>query len=379
MNKKEIAEIRKLFKMERCAITRICGCYVNGDKEKVATFRESFLSLEEEESLKYFELFKKGLSGSLGRNLFNMEFPLATEEEGGTQAFLLAMRDSHLQDDTLTEAFYDKVIASYGVPDNYLILLIHQVYDVPGKSSAGDEMFDASDEVFDHIFCFICPVTLSKGALSYDGEEHLFHSRVRDWIVDKPAVSFLFPAFNDRASDIHSLLYYTAKASELHSELIDSLLGTVIPMSAENERDAFTDLVEETLGEDCDYEVVQNLHQQLHEIAEKQKEIPEVLTLSKVDVRDLLESSGADPEQMEHFDEKFEELAGDSQGFTAVNVMSTKRFEVKTADISVAVSPDRSDLVEQRIIDGRPCLVIPITDDMTVNGLRVTPVKNEVN
>ena len=172
MNKKEIAEIKKQFTQERCAITRICGCYVDGEKNKKTELKEAFLSLPEEEMFKYFAIFRKALSGTVGKNLLTMEFPLASEEAGGTQDFLMQLRASSLKDENLLEEFYDKIIENYYSVENYLILLIHAVYDIPGKSSDGEEMFDASDEVYDHILCCICPVTLSKPGLSYDEESN---------------------------------------------------------------------------------------------------------------------------------------------------------------------------------------------------------------
>ena len=94
MNKKEISEIKKQFTPNNCAITRICGCYVDGEKNKKTKLKEAFLSLSEEEMFKYFEIFKKTLSGTVGKNLINMEFPLEQEKEGGTQEFLLRLRGS---------------------------------------------------------------------------------------------------------------------------------------------------------------------------------------------------------------------------------------------------------------------------------------------
>lgn len=209
MIKQEINEIKRLYTPSNCSITRICGCYVDGEKNKKTEFREAFLSLPEEEIFKYFELLRKTLSGSPGKNLLDLEFPLASEEEGGTQEFLLRLRESRLKDDALLEEFYDKVISSYEYVGNYLILLIHDAYDVPGKTSDGLTMDDASDTVYEYILCSICPVNLSKPGLSYDATANEFHNRVRDWIVEMPEAGFLFPAFNDRASDIHSVLYYS--------------------------------------------------------------------------------------------------------------------------------------------------------------------------
>mgnify|MGYP002765853500 CR=1 FL=1 len=193
MNKKEISEIKKQFTPENCSLTRICGCYVDGEKNKKTELKEAFLSLSEEEMFKYFEIFRKSLSGTIGKNLMNMEFPLEQETEGGTQHFLMKLRESKLTDDALVESFYDKIIENYDYPENYYIILIHGVYDIPGKSSDGAEMFDASDEIYEHIMCCICPVKLSKAGLCYNAETNSIQDRIRDWIVELPDVAFLFP------------------------------------------------------------------------------------------------------------------------------------------------------------------------------------------
>lgn len=371
MNKKEIAEIKKQFTPANCAISRICGCYVDGEKNKLTEFKEAFLSLQEEEIFKYFEIFRKALSGTLGKNLLNMEFPLDTEREGGTQKFLQQLRDSNLKDDELLSKYYDKVIESYTYGENYLILLIDAAYDVPGKSSDNLEMFDASEEVYHYILSCICPVKLAKPALSYNPQDKCFQNRIRDWIVDMPQLGFLFPAFNDRGTDLHSLLYYSKDAEELHFDFTDSLLGCVLPLSAGGQKEAFQTLIEETLGDSCDYEVVKSIHENLHELAEEKKDSPDPVILNQEEVKNLLSISGVKNEKLEHFDQHFEETAGANATFLASNVMNARKFEVKTPDVTIQVSPDRSDLVETRIIDGRPCLVIPITDQVQVNGITV--------
>ncbi len=371
MNKKETAEIKKQFTPANCAATRICGCYVDGEKNKVTRFREAFLSLPEEEIFKYFEIFRKTLSGTLGKNLLNMEFPLETEKEGGTQEFLLRLRDSGLQDEELLEEYYDKVIDSFTYGENYLILLIHAAYDVPGKASDNLEMFDASDEVYQFIISCVCPVNLAKPALSYNPEEHCFQNRIRDWIVDLPMLGFLFPAFNDRSSDIHSLLYYSKNPEDLHFDFTDSLLGCTLPLTAKDQKEVFQELIEETLGDSCDYQVVREIHDNLHELAEEKKDSPDPVMLSQAEVRNLLSISGVDEKKLENFDRNFEAAAGENASFMASNIMNSRKFEVKTPDVTIQVSPDRADLVERRIINGRPCLVIPITDQVQVNGITV--------
>lgn len=371
MNKKEIAEIKKQFTQERCAITRICGCYVDGEKNKKTELKEAFLSLPEEEMFKYFAIFRKALSGTVGKNLLTMEFPLASEEAGGTQDFLMQLRASSLKDENLLEEFYDKIIENYYSVENYLILLIHAVYDIPGKSSDGEEMFDASDEVYDHILCCICPVTLSKPGLSYDEESNAFHTRICDRVVDMPDIGFLFPAFHDRSTDVHSLLYYAAKPEELRMEFVEPVLGCNLPLSAGDQKETFQTIVEETLGDACDYEVVKNIHEKLNEMIEEKKDEPDPVVLDRAEVKRLLEYSGVEEEKLSSFEEKYEEAAGTDTCFVASNVANTRQFEIKTPDVVVKVSPDRMDLVETKVINGRKCLVISLDNSVEVNGITV--------
>ena len=375
MNKKEVLEIRKQFTPANCAITRIAGCYVDHEKNKRMESKSAFLSLPEEEAFKYFDIFKKTLSGTMGKNMLNMEFPIDQEMPGGTQEFLMKLKASKLEDDMLLEEFYDKVIATYEYAENYYIILIHAMYDVPGKSSDNMEMFDASDEVYEYLVCSICPVSLSKAGLSYNAEANCIQDRIRDWVVDMPDKGFLFPAFNDRSTDIHGVLYYTKKSEDLQPELIEQLLGARMPMSANTQKETFQILIEDTLGEEGDYDTIRNIHETLNELIEKHKEEPEPLQLDKTDVRKVFEQSGVSAERMEQFDRNYEETAGEKTSLLAANIAETKKFQIETPDVVIKVNPERSDLIETRIIDGRQCLVIAVDDHIEVNGVNVRTLK----
>ncbi len=371
MLKNEIAEIKKLFTQKNCSITRICGCYVDGEKNKKMELKQAFLALPEEEMFKYFEILRKTLSGTVGKNLLTLDFPLATESEGGTQEFLLRLRDSKLKDDALLEEFYDKIIETYEYVGNYLILIVHDVYDVPGKATDGMEMEDASDEVYEYILACICPVNLSKPGLSYNAVENTFQNRIRDWVVSVPETAFLFPAFNDRGADLHSTLYYSKDSEELKWEFVEQLLGCPLPLSAGGQKETFQTLVEETLGETCDIEVVKNIHEKLTEMVEEHKEELEPLRLSKNEVKTLFASGGVTNEKMNEFDRHYDEIAGEATSLLVNNVMNTRTFEVKTPDVVIKVNPDRTDLIETKNINGRQCLVIELGGNVEVNGITV--------
>ena len=371
MIKQEINEIKKLFTPKNCSITRICGCYVDGEKNKKTELKQAFLALPEEERFKYFEILRKTLSGTLGKNLLTLEFPLVTESEGGTQEFLLRLRDSRLKDEALLEEYYDKIIDTYEYVGNYLILVIHDVYDVPGRTTDGIDMEDASDEVYEYLLTCICPVNLSKPGLSYNAAENTFQNRIRDWVVDMPETGFLFPAFNDRCADIHSTLYYSKDSEDLKETFVEQLLGCPLPLSAGGQKETFQTLIEETLGETCDIETVKSIHEKINEMVQEHKEDPAPLVLDKNEVKTIFASSGVDNDKMAEFDRHYDETAGKDTSLYVSNVVNTRTFEVKTPDVIIKVNPERTDLIETKTIGGRECLVIELSGNVEVNGITV--------
>ena len=378
MIKKEINEIKGLYKLEECSIARICGCYVDGEKNKITKINQRFLNLPEEEQHKYFEIFKKTLSGTTGKNLINMQFTTDSYMDEGARTFLYKLRDSGLEDDKLLEQFYDKVISSYSYIGNYIILLIHQVYDIPGKTKDNIEMEDASDEVYDYILCSICHVSLSKPGLSYNENDNMFHNQEQSHMVDLPDIGFLFPAFNNRQEDGDKVLYYSKDANMFEYQFLSSVLDCEVPLTAGNQKEIFQTLVTETLGEDCDYEIIKNIHDNLNEMIQEKKSEPEPVILDKTEVKELLEKSGVEEEKLNDFEEHFEMQAGENATFMAENIAETRKFEVKTPDVVVKINPDRTDLVDTMIIEGKKCLVIQIDEHIEVNGITVNPETGEV-
>lgn len=377
MNKKEILEIRKQFTPANCAITRIAGCYVDHEKEKRMTSKDAFLSLPEEVAFKYFDIFKRTLSGSLGKNLLNMEFPTEQESSDGKQEFLMQLRKSKLEDDELLDEFYDKIIESYDFAENYYIVLIHAMYDIPGRGTDGVEIEDASEEVYEFLLCSICPVHLSKPGLTYNPEHYQIENRIPDWIVDKPDKGFLFPAFNDRSTDIHSVLYYTKKSADLQQKLIDEVLGAEIPKSADEQKESFKCLVQDVMNEQLNYDNMRFLHDKLNELVEEHKDESESFELDKSDVRRMLEECVGN--ELPDFDEHYNKCIGEQGVLVATNITEMKTFDIRTPNVNIKVDSDRADLVETKVIDGRPCVVIAVDGIIEVNGIDVATIGKEKN
>lgn len=379
MTRKELNEIKSQYTLEDCGILRLCGCYVDGERNKITQFNENFLNLPEEEKHKYFDIFKKTLSGTPGKNLVDMKFNVDAYADEGARTFLMNLRDSGLKDDRLLNEFYDRIINNYSYVGNYLILLINQVYDIPAVTTDNIEMDDASDEVYSYILCSICHVNLSKPGLGYDEEDNNFHDKKQNHMVDVPDVGFLFPAFNKRSEDEDMTLFYTKDVSEFEDGLIDCLLDCAVPLPAKQQKETFTSLVNEALGEEADLEIVKNIHENLEQIIEEKKqESPAPVMLDKTEMKDLLEKSGVKEEKLENFEEHFEMAAGEHGKLVASNVSSGKKFEVKTPDVVIKINSDKTDIVSTQVIDGRQCLVIQIDERLEVNGISVNPDTGEV-
>lgn len=380
MNKKEVSEIKRLFNKNKCHVRKLCGCYVDAEKNIKTEVKHAFLSLDEEEMFKYINIFRSCLSGSLGRNLINLEFPIEQEETGGTQEFLLRLRDSRLEDDELIEQFYNKVIEYYEYAENYYIILAHAAYDIPGITSDGLEMDDASIYVYEHLICCICPVKLEKSNLCYNAESNTIETTIRDWLVDVPAHGFLFPAFNNRNTDIHSMLYYTRKSENPNTSFMDNMFACRRPLTSKEQNGVFQTIIEQSLGDDCSFETVKSIHENINEMIEEQKDLPEPVILDKNDVKGLLVKSGIKEENLNDFDEHYERIFHDEYtetasetNLTAANITNPRNLEVKTTDVVIKVKPERSDLIETRIIDGIPYILIQVNEHVELNGVIVKP------
>ena len=423
MNKKEVLELKRRFKKEAATFTRVCGCYVDGNHNKVCKFGNTFLNLEEDEFYKYLEIANKALSGTIGNNLLELKFPIEEEEVGGRQHILMALRASKLEDENLLDTFYDLVIDTYDHAGNYLIVLFHDAYDVMSRTSDNNNL-DESEEVYEYLICAICPVDLSKPGLGFLEEEHRIGPRVRDWVVGAVDTAFLFPAFNDRSTDIHSTLFYTKNTKEPHSEFMANGLGCGIERTATEQKMAFHSIVRNVLGAEDEHtddvllDLQQNLSDMIDEYAETHDDDEDVFLLDKEVVTKLLADSEISEEKAAKIEKSVDEAFGEKPP-VAENVIDSKALvqnelrvekmaledqvgtltvqlnekdealaertsqliekqeeidnyiaETKTYDVVLRVKPEKASQIKSQVINGQKCLVIPMGEDehATING-----------
>ena len=372
MNKSEISELKKLYKPETSAISRIAGCYVDGEKNKKTVFREALFSLDEEDVFKYLEILKKALSGSIGRNIANLEFPIASEGDGSMHERLMHLKEHELKDDALLDDFYDIIINNFEFSGNYLILLAFAAYDVPGKAKDGMTMEDASEDVYKYIQCVICPVELSKGALSYNEENGEFSHRIRDWVVNMPEFALLFPAFNDRSTDLHAMLMYSKNPKNLRSDMVENVFGCITPLPAHEQKNSFAAVLETAVGDELNFDAVRDINDNLLQMKEEMAQNKAVVEVDAADFRYLMSDTGISEEKMNSFMSAYGELTRESP-ILLDNIVSKKTFEVKTDSVTVKVDADKAHLVSEQVVDGKKCIVIDIDgENVTVNGVVIS-------
>lgn len=373
MNEKEIGEIRRRVRRDRSNMTAIYGCYVNGQKEIISSFRQSVGMMPENEAEKYFGMLKRTLSGTIGKNLIDISFKTAQVADSPEHKMLMQLRESALQDDELRMAFYQKIIDTVSLEDNYLILIGCDSYDVPFKSKDDMIQEDASGDVYKYLLCAVCPVKLSKANLRYVAEEKEFHDGGVCNVVCAPEIGFLFPAFDDRATNIYNALLYTHNTKVSHQSFADAIFNVQTPKPAAEQKKSFESLLTTSLADQCSMEVVQTVHDQICQSIQMHKEskLPEPLLISKEQLKTALRSSGVSDTSISKFSVDYDEAFGFEAQLHPKNIIDNKHFEVKTPDVSIKVNPERSDLIETRVIGGVKYIMICADEDVEVNGVSI--------
>lgn len=431
MRKKDILELKKHFKKDHCTFTKMCGCYVNGEKNILLKFRETFLNLEEDDYFKYLEIAKKVLSGTIENNILELNFELNEEHVNEKQLEFMKLKNSQLKDDLLLDDFYNSIINNYDYEGNFLILIFHDAYDIITKTKDNAKL-DESEEVYEYILCAICPVELSKAGLRYFEEENSIKSRTRDWVVEAPSNGFVFPAFINRTTDVNSIMYYTKNAKDTHPELMENVLGCPSKQTNTEKKETFNDILRDALGPDekkSDHffmEIQESLNNKIeeHNIIHEDSETPIFLTDEVI--QDILNESGVPDEITTKIEKSYAESFGDTPPVAdilidnkalaakaqkkkeemlekqvrilenklervtqdnslnteaAVEVDSNNLIEENenntfndnlsevdnNYDIVLQVKPEKVSKIKSEIINGQKCIIIPVDEDEHTN------------
>jgi len=379
MRRKDILELKRRFKKEQCTFTKVCGCYVNGEKHTILKFRESFLNLDEDEYFKYLEIAKKVLSGTIGNNILELNFSTNEDFTNERQISLMQLKNSQLKDDTLVDNLYDLIIANYDYTGNFLILFFHDAYDVVSKTKDNIKI-DESEEVYEYVLCAICPVSLSEPGLRYFEQQNEIKARIRDWVVEAPTNGFVFPAFIDRSSDVNSIMYYTKNAKDTHTELMENVLGCLSKQTATVQKETFQSIIKDSFGLDENkadkifMDIQENLSTMIEEYNDLNDDADcEPISLTKKDIQNLLIESEVPQEITTKIENSYVENFGDDITI-AKNLIDAKalkanvqRKKEERLHKQVEILQARLDQVKQEnTIDKEVQLSTEVNDDNVV-------------
>lgn len=368
MLKKEIAEVKKCFSKKKSCINHAAGCYVNGDGSIISDVDINWNAISEDDVDMYQSLMRKGLSGKQGKNLYDISFPTKEEEKGGKQFELYQLLKDQFENKEAQRAFFENVAANVVMDSPYLILLSGGVYDAPKKASDGAILEDETQDVYQFIQCLICPVSPSKSALIFDEKAKTFTMAVTQFVATAPVTGFLFPAFNDRQTDIHSLLYYTKKEEERHEEFLTCITGCEeLPDAETTQKTKLAMVVENTLGRDCDFTSVKNITETLDRAVE---ETDEETGISKNDICRAFRESGIPTDKAENVEENFEKIVGKTE-LKGENIASGNVMKLESTSMKASISKAYAATLEARVIDGREFILLPVENDMSLNGVHL--------
>lgn len=374
MTDKEVAELRRRLRPDRCSITKLYGCYIDRLGQIVACFDTSTALLPAEEHEKYLELLKKGISGTMGRTLSDLIFSTAQVQNGEEYQLLSRLREKRLSDPEDLDVFYHRIADSLKLGDNGIFVLIgSDVYDVPFRGKDGSMQADSGDTQFTHLICAICPVKETNPVLRYNAADRVFHNHGVDQIVGSPELGFLFPAFDDRASNIYGALLYNRSKENSYDTFVDRIFHTRPPMAIGIQKDTFRSVLVDALEEECSLNVVQSMHTQLRDMTQSHKEarVPEPLRVGCQELGRILEDSGVSEPRMASFRVKYEQAFGMDSELPPQNLIGTTQLEYKTPEVVIKVDPDRKDLIELRELGGVRYLMIKADEGIELNGVQV--------
>ena len=427
INRDDMLELTRRMTPARASIDRIAGAYFDEEGYVDGTFNTHFLKLSASEGAKNLELAKTVLISKTNEQLREYQIPEEKRKPGSIWQLFDGIRETGLKDDAFPDLFYELLGEKYKPGYPYACFLFHGRYDVPVKGT--DKAWqEGSEEVYEYLICAICPVDLSKPGLGFLEEEHRIGPRVRDWVVGAVDTAFLFPAFNDRSTDIHSTLFYTKNTKEPHSEFMANGLGCGIERTATEQKMAFHSIVRNVLGAEDEHtddvllDLQQNLSDMIDEYAETHDDDEDVFLLDKEVVTKLLADSDISEEKAAKIEKSVDEAFGEKPP-AAENVIDSKALvqnelrvekmaledqvgtltvqlnekdealaertsqliekqeeidnyiaETKTYDVVLRVKPEKASQIKSQVINGQKCLVIPMDEDehATINGVNTT-------
>ena len=383
MNKKELSELKKNF-TDKCGFftfNQVLRAFIDSDKNVVYKQHSLLGVMPSEEQELITETLRKGLSGTLGKNLIEYNFPNSEYLEDGAQNVLYKSLKSKFLDETENDNFLRNITANIEYTSTFVIFAAHCTYTLFRKDRNDEQTENNSD--YNFILTVFCPVELGEDILIFDETDNnicLIPKKNRN-ISRTPTDGFLFPVLTGGDPNINSVLCYTSKPKEPNKSLTEKVLGCEMSFTAVGEKEVFGKVLGDIMGDDLDYTIITQINEKITEEIKEHRFDEKPVAIDDVKLKDILCEVGAQNDKLEKVHKVFNDTTG-GKPLTATNLVAAKTV-VATPDVTINISKDATNKVRTSLIGGRRCLVIDLDDpNIIINGLPTTveiPVINDDN
>ena len=390
MNKKDIADIRKRFKMDSdlLKIADIYNVYIKQESNEIYhEVSSSFSLLDREQQEMFLDNFKKVLGGKLDVKLFEVKFQ--RQEEGQTDHTQQLLYEGLRRDDVSSWKADMQQIALKMVQDtqyekDMVVTFIRGNYNKTTKRQPDETEIDMRDEVFTtpFILCSMNQTELPKRSLVFDFVEKEFKSSLLVDPVIKlatPIGGFLFPSFTDNAADINHIMYAASKANKPDFQFIEKVLNGDEIMTAEEDKAVFEEIVKVVIGDEVNSRTLAGLYDEINhmlKVEEDEKdEDSSVPTLDTVEVARVLKASGVKDVSIEKVERAFQQVVEDKnyemKASHIVPSYASKSIKISTKVANIAISPQDLRYVKQVNYNGKRCILIEVEEDTMIEGFKL--------
>lgn len=373
MNRKEVSEIKKVVKPENpyCTLNKLFITMVNAEGVEVFTKNPSVLTLSDRETDMYYKIFKNMLSTNVGKNFIQYDFEKEAFNPGRAQDTLYSVLSGGFNNEEQVNAFRNRIVENLIYTGPYAIITGYFTYTVRHRNKA-DEVDGFSDEDFNFMLTAICPANIVDSGFSYNNQSGEFstESDPKLYISSKPTDGFMFPAFDNRSSDISSIMYFAKKPGDLNTSMVLDVLMTNFEISPVAETELFHSVIKGTFGEKLDYQLVLLINDALIEYIQNFTSETKPIKLGKLELSNIIENVATE-EELERFKSLYDAVC-DNIRFDVVNLIS-KKMKLQTSEYSLSFNCIYGSKVTAKVVDSMRAIQLTTEDNLLdVNGVVVS-------
>lgn len=415
MNKKDLADLRKEFKLNSymMPIKEIYSVYLKKDNGEIITKELNYFEMMDMEKRElYLDNFKKVLTGTIDMKIFELDFKMHDPSESkievvegtvvdinqleslndisnqenenesdfiSTQTILYNALSSGQSIVEYADMIVEKMAKNYTYETDVVINFVKAEYFKGNKKrrEEADESIDDYVQAIEFIVCSVNKVDVPKKALKFDYAEMTFKpNSALDTVINlnSPLDGFMFPSFNSDYVDVNKIVYYSSKAKQMNTVFVEDILDCSIKPTGIEEKESFNAILNTVVGDKIKPETMQEIYERINEKLEYQdEEEDDEPVVDMKEIKSVLEESGI--EETENLQSAFEQICGGDYEFKIKNIVpdfNSRSIKIENETTNITITPKELSSIRQvRDKNGKKCLLIELTEDVQINGFKL--------